>query len=574
MANMDTSSDEKKQKEVISPEKGEGEIGPAFQKEENEKTGSNNNNYSRTTDSHDFRDSDDAHSVSDGGGDFTSISHKHDNAKVGTINHNGISPIKQKDENNNRNYSEVAETESCANYELGEAINSGDPDAPLNSDSVCENFDENITDRVEKSDGDKCADVRGNIRKLEASIEEKDCVEAKDIIEPEDFVEAKDIIEPEDLVEAKDIIEPEDLVEAKDITEPEDFVEAKDNVESKNTNLKCPHRSSSVDEDTTNSSVNNDVSNAPGLDTETAEIVETAKISGAVEVVGNAEIVGNADIVGNAEIAGTVEIDDNDEHRDDANHLYDEANRLYDDANRVLGDADQFYGDANQLYDDVHRVYYYPSYEDPIYDVPTYDSHAYGTHTYDAHTYEAQVYESHLHEERNVRNESIAKGNHDERSIEHFVGKTHNVGEETFHEMKEYNDPSDDANNINKCKSEIDSRIKRKMHPLKQNEEKKKKKKDDDNIVSPSSDSSDNGHTDVREKNSDNSYTSAHEKKNKEEKEKRKEKKKNCAKEDYVVCADEVRVRAAFCTDMRTAHVRASVLVIVFVYHPCAHLRL
>ncbi|GAW80849.1 nucleic acid binding protein [Plasmodium gonderi] len=105
-------------------------------------------------------------------------------------------------------------------------------------------------------------------------------------------------------------------------------------------------------------------------------------------------------------------------------------------------------------------------------------------------------------------------------------------------EINEQNNHSDDANHLNKCKGEIDSRIKRKMHSLKQNEEKKKKKTDADNAPSILSDSSDDIDIDSKEKFSDNSTTTALcEKQNKDEKE---EKKKKGSKEDHAAFADEI----------------------------------
>ncbi|KMZ80529.1 hypothetical protein PVIIG_04314 [Plasmodium vivax India VII] len=105
-----------------------------------------------------------------------------------------------------------------------------------------------------------------------------------------------------------------------------------------------------------------------------------------------------------------------------------------------------------------------------------------------------------------------------------------------LHELNEHGNHSDDASNINKGKSEIDSRIKRKMHSLKQNEEKKKKKTDTDNAPSIASDSSDEEDLDSKEKFSDNSTTALFDKKGKDD---AKEKKKNGSKEDHAIFADE-----------------------------------
>ncbi|CAA9988097.1 nucleic acid binding protein, putative [Plasmodium knowlesi strain H] len=103
-------------------------------------------------------------------------------------------------------------------------------------------------------------------------------------------------------------------------------------------------------------------------------------------------------------------------------------------------------------------------------------------------------------------------------------------------ELNEHNNNSDDDSNVNKGKCEIDNRIKRKMHSLKQNEEKKKKKTDTDNAPSIASDSSDEEDVDSKEKLSDNSANEIFDKKDKDD---AKEKKKNGSKEDHVIYADE-----------------------------------
>ncbi|KJP85451.1 hypothetical protein AK88_04924 [Plasmodium fragile] len=105
-----------------------------------------------------------------------------------------------------------------------------------------------------------------------------------------------------------------------------------------------------------------------------------------------------------------------------------------------------------------------------------------------------------------------------------------------LHELNEHSNHSDDASNVNKCKSEIDNRIKRKMHPLKQNEEKKKKKTDIDNAPSIASDSSDKENMDSNDNFSNNSTTAMFNNKDKDD---TKEKKKFGSKEDHVIFADE-----------------------------------
>ncbi|SCN12599.1 nucleic acid binding protein, putative [Plasmodium malariae] len=135
-------------------------------------------------------------------------------------------------------------------------------------------------------------------------------------------------------------------------------------------------------------------------------------------------------------------------------------------------------------------------------------------------------------------NDDYNNSTKDQSTDEKYFVENTVVNEEMVQEINECNNHSDDASNLKTHKGEIDNRIKRKMHTLKQNEEKKKKKKDVNNTtLHISSGSSENPDINAKEKSSENGATITYDKKNKEAKEKQK---RNHMKEDHFVCADEV----------------------------------
>ncbi|EUD65536.1 hypothetical protein C922_04042 [Plasmodium inui San Antonio 1] len=123
-----------------------------------------------------------------------------------------------------------------------------------------------------------------------------------------------------------------------------------------------------------------------------------------------------------------------------------------------------------------------------------------------------------------------------ERKMKTGSFKSSDKNEMGKRELNEHSNHSDDASNINKGKSEIDSRIKRKMHSLKQNEEKKKKKTDADNAPSIASDSSDEADVASKEKSSHNSTTALFDRNSRDD---GREKRRYGSQENHAIFADE-----------------------------------